>query len=109
MLPLTYLDGYTSDSNEIEKVFDNFVGVKLNKGNNKLKITFVPDELKLGLVLSALGLVMSIIYIELIRKLKIPNIILTLASYAYAMTVFLLTFIYYVFAPISFLLSFILK
>ena len=67
MLPLTYLDGYQSDSNEIVKVFDNFVGVKLNKGNNKLTITFVPDELKLGLIASALGLVMSIIFIELIR------------------------------------------
>ena len=107
MLPLTYLDGYTSDSNEIVKVFDNFVGVKLNKGNNKLTITFVPDELKLGLIVSALGLVMSIIYIELIRKIKLPNIIYTLATFAYTITVFLLTAIYYVFGPISFLLSFI--
>ena len=109
MLPLTYLDGYQSDSNEIVKVFDNFVGVKLNKGNNKLTITFVPDELKLGLIASALGLVMSIIFIELIRKIKLPKIIYTLATFAYTMIVFLLTFIYYVFGPISFLLSFIFK
>jgi uncharacterized membrane protein YfhO len=109
MLPLTYLDGYTSNSNEIIKVFDNYVGVKLKKGNNKLTISFFPDELKLGLILSAFGLVLSIIFVELISKIKLPKIIYGLASIAYISIVFLLTFVYYIFGIGSFLLSFIFK
>ena len=109
MLPLTYLDGYSSDSNEILRVFDNFVGVKLKKGNNKLTISFMPDELKLGLILTAFGIVLTIIYLEFEKKIKMPKFILNIANIAYLMIIFLLTVIYYVLAPIAFVLSFIIK
>ena len=109
LLPLTYLDGYKADKNDVIKVFDNFVGIKVNKGKNEINVSYFPSELKLGGMLSILGLVSLFIYLEFERKLKVNEIILNLANIAYHVIVFLLIFIYYVFAPISFILSFIIK
>ena len=40
MLPLVYLDGYKSGNNDIVKVFDNFIGIKVHQGKNVINISF---------------------------------------------------------------------
>lgn len=49
---------------EIKKVFDTFIGLEVPKGNHKITFRFIPQGFIIGLLLSILGIVLSIKYIK---------------------------------------------
>ena len=54
-LPLNYLNGYECELNgrkvSINKVLDNFVSINLDKGNNKIILTYYPPYFKISSVI----------------------------------------------------------
>lgn len=52
----TYINGKNT---ELIKVNDCFCAVKLNKGKNKLKMTFYPNGLKISFILMTLGIILA--------------------------------------------------
>jgi len=73
-LPINYLDGYKVTNNgkkkEVLKVYENFVGIKLNKGENKITLTYIPRGLYIGGLLSIVGLVSAGLFINKTKKKK---------------------------------------
>ncbi len=71
-LPITYLKGYKATNNdkdiEIIKMYDNFVGIKLDKGKNKIDITYKPEGLNAGILISIIGIFVALIWIKYIEK-----------------------------------------
>lgn len=67
-LPISYNEGYKVTNNgkdiEIIKVYDNFIGIKLNEGENDIKISFIPKGLIPCLIISMITLVLAIILIK---------------------------------------------
>ena len=68
-IPVSYNEGYQGKINhkkiQVEKVFDNFLGIPLEEGMNEITLTFTPPGFKLSLVISLLALVFTIF---LLRK-----------------------------------------
>ena len=64
-LPIAYNDGYKATNNgekiEIIKLYDNFIGIKLDKGINNISITFIPKGLILFSIISLITLIFTII------------------------------------------------
>lgn len=58
-LPVSYSKGYSASVNgrpaKISRVFDTFMAVKLEKGNNRIEISYVPDGFFPGLVVTLAG------------------------------------------------------
>lgn len=59
MLPLPYQQGYSAAVNgktaEVYQVFGDMMAIPLQQGENKVTLTFVPQGLKTGILLSILG------------------------------------------------------
>ncbi|WP_283607474.1 YfhO family protein [Faecalispora anaeroviscerum] len=60
LLPLSYQKGYSVQVNgkaaEAYQVFGDMMAIPLEQGENKVQLTFVPQGLKLGILLSAFGI-----------------------------------------------------
>lgn len=60
LLPLPYQKGYSAEVNgkaaEVYQVFGDMMAIPLQQGENKVTLTFVPQGLKLGILLSLLGI-----------------------------------------------------
>lgn len=71
-LPLTYGDGYTVHVNNKETptlcVFDSMIAIKLESGNNTVSIGYLPPGFKIGLYLSAAGVLLFIGYLFFLKK-----------------------------------------
>lgn len=105
MLPLTYLDGMNSDY-EITRVFDNFIGIKLKSGDNNINISYTPKGLKLGLILTLIGIILYFVWTKILCNINIPilnNITFTTYIIIYA----LLIVVFYIIMPLLFIKSFI--
>lgn len=72
LLPISYDKGYEAQINgadaDVIKVGGMFSALKLNKGNNDIKIRFVPDGMKTGILLSLFGVIFMILYMVLNSK-----------------------------------------
>ena len=84
-LPITYSESYKVTNNnkdaKILKVYDNYIGIKLEKGDNNIAFTYVPKGLKISLVLSVVAVLATIVLLhtklyELIIDNKIINTII---------------------------------
>lgn len=68
MLPIAYNEGYKATNNDEElkiiKVYDNFIGIKLNKGENNIKISYIPTGLIPSIIISMITSVIAIILIK---------------------------------------------
>ena len=109
MLPITYLDGLSESNNKIIKVFDNYLGIKVKKGSNNISINYMPNKLKIGFSITALGIVLTMIYFEFNRKKNIPKILLNITNIAYLGLASTLIFIYYILGIVAFIISFIIR
>ena len=71
-LPLSYDGGYSISVNnqpvQIHRVFDTFMAVKLNKGNNTIKVTYVPQGFKAGIFISIAGLLAFAAMLLLLKR-----------------------------------------
>ena len=72
-IPISYLKGMSATNNgtstEIIKVFDSFIGIKLNNGDNNIIISYTTPGLKIGLIISIIGIILTIIFIKIKDKL----------------------------------------
>ncbi len=68
-IPVPYSEGYQGKINrkkiQVEKVFDNFLGIPLEEGENEITLTYTPPGFKLSLVISLVALILTIF---LLRK-----------------------------------------
>ena len=64
---IPYDSGWVATNNgkkiDIEKVDNGFIAIKINKGKNNIKFTYVTPGLKIGMIISIISLVISISYI----------------------------------------------
>ena len=104
-LPITYLDGYKSNTHEIFRVFDNFVGIRLKNGSNSIEITYTPKGIILGSILSLIGILIFIVWEKYLNKLNF-NILYTLFYFIYLIIYIFLVFIFYILMPLFFIKSF---
>ena len=105
-LPITYLDGYFSNTNEIFRVYDNFLGIKLHDGENTIEVVYVPKGIIIGAVLSLLGIVLAIVWIKYLQTMSIP-LLENIVYYIYLAIYVLVVLIFYILMPIMFIKSFI--
>ena len=105
-LPITYLDGYFSNTNEIFRVYDNFLGIKLHDGENSIEVVYVPKGIIIGAVLSLLGIVLAIVWIKYLQTMSIP-FLENIVYYIYLAIYALIALVFYILMPIMFIKSFI--
>lgn len=112
LLPISYNKGYRATNNhqevEIIKVYDNFIGIKLDKGENNIQISFMPKGL---MICSVIGIIAFLIMI-LIIKTKLYFTILDIKSLS-TITYYIYLFIYltlvitiYIGLTIAFIISY---
>ncbi len=77
-LPVNDARGYSATVNgkpaEIDRVFDTFMAVKLQKGVNRVSVTYVPDGFLPGLVLTLCGIFCVFLLVSAQRKGKLARL-----------------------------------
>lgn len=111
-LPVSYNQGYSVTNNgseeTVEKVFGNFIGVKIEEGENNIEFTFIPPGLKITVLISVFTLICTFVLIKLnwYQKILDVKILQTLASIIYKTLYFILIFGVYFCLTIAFMLSY---
>ena len=93
---------------EVIKVFDNFIGVKLEKGNNNIELTYMPKGLIPMIIVSAITLVLTIILLstKLYNKILDCKFLSNIAYYLYLFAYIALILVVYVGGTICFIISY---
>lgn len=95
-LPLNYLNGYdckvNGKQNSIEKVLNNFISIDLEKGENKIILTYYPPYFKISFVISLIFLFVFVFLFKVKFK-NVNKIVLNIFSILYYI-VFVIVFIY---------------
>ena len=93
-LPINNISGLKAHVNnkevEIESYLNNFVSIKLDNGDNNIKIRYEMPMIKLGIIISILGIICLILF----NKISFPNVIFNISYYIYII-ICLLFYIYY--------------
>ena len=111
-LPIAYSDSYKATNNgkevEVIKVFDNFIGVKLEKGNNNIELTYMPKGLIPMIIVSVITLVLTIILssTKLYNKILDCKFLSNIAYYLYLFAYIALILVVYVGGTICFIISY---
>ncbi len=105
-IPRTYLDGYDCSTNEIFRVYDNFLGIKLNDGVNNVEISYIPKGLGIGIALSILGVLLFIVW-NVFLKNNDFSFLYNITYYAYLVIYALLVLVFYVIGILAFVKSFL--
>lgn len=107
-IPLTYDDGLRCKVNgknsEVVKVMGCFSAVKLNAGENTVKISYIPPKMVTGLLISLMSLATLLIYSQLILKQKRPKPRIVVRI----MAVFTFSLLWYGFITVFYILPLIL-
>ena len=112
MLPISYNDGYhfTNNGKKIEalKVYDNFIGIKVQEGINNIEISFVPKGLLSSLIISMITLLFTVLILKtkLYKKIITNNILSNIAYYLYVILYLLLFGIVYIGGILVFIISY---
>lgn len=109
-IPTIYLNGMKAKNNdkdiEIIKVFDNFIGIKLNSGENNIVISYIPPGLKVGSILSLIGIILTILFVILKNKVCSSKILNNIFYNLYLIMYFVLTLVVYILPLIIFIVSY---
>ncbi len=111
-LPIAYSDSYKATNNgkevEVIKVFDNFIGIKLEKGNNNIELTYMPKGLISMVIVSVITLVLTIILLstKLYNKILDCKFLANIAYYLYLFAYIALILAVYVGGTICFIISY---
>lgn len=105
-LPVTYLDGYISNTHEILRVYDNFFGIKLKDGTNNIEIVYIPRGLIIGALLSFIGLVLFFVWTKYLYNVNF-DVIYNVVYYIYLFIYVLLIMLFYVLMLLAFIKSFL--
>jgi uncharacterized membrane protein YfhO len=110
-IPVTYLDGMTAVNNnsntEIIKLFDNFIGIKLSSGENNIILSYITPGLKLGAIISLIGIILSVAFVKYGYYLTNFDIINKISYGIYFILFVLFAFIFYIVPFIMFIISYI--
>ena len=110
-IPIPYLKGMSATQNghstEIIKVFDDFIGVRLKNGENNIKISYTTPGLKASILLSILGIIGTLLFIEFYEKITDCEILNRLTYITYLVLYIILLLIFYIIPLFIFILSFI--
>ena len=113
-IPISNNDSYTLDNNgkklDIINVYDNYIGIPLNKGINDIKITFIPSLLKISLVASIIFIISTFILLRFNFYNKILNIkcLQKIAKYIYTIIYSLVIIGVFILPIICFFISFVI-
>jgi len=111
-LPIVYNDNYTAYNNgkevEIIKVYDNFIGINLEKGVNEIEISFIPKGLKICLIISFITLLVSVILLSknIYSKLLENKVLYNLAYYVYMFIYLAIVLLVYIGLTLCFIISY---
>lgn len=93
-LPINNIDGlkiYVNDKKvDADSYMNNFVSIKLDKGNNEIEVRYEMPLFKIGIILSIIGIICLILF----RKIPSNKIVLNITYYVY-IVVCLLFYLYY--------------
>ena len=99
-LPITYLNGYRLTNNnvpgELFRVYDNFIGIKLNAGENNIEITYIPPGFKLGIILTVIGIFLAILWIKKLSTINFKILSATIYPMYVGMVIILIIGIYFI-------------
>lgn len=98
-IPINYDKGWkiSKESNQnvnINRVYNNFIGLNLQKGEVNIKIVFIPECYKIGVILTIIAIIILIIIPILDRKINIcsnkqlQNIIMFFGIFTYLIVLF---------------------
>lgn len=104
-IPITYLNGYTSN-HEILRVYDNFVGIRLNDGINNIEIAYMPKGIIIGAIISVLGILLYFIWVKFLININL-SILHKPVFYIYMVLYFVLVIVFYLVLPLMFVKSFV--
>ena len=105
-LPITYIDGYFSNSNEIFRVFDNFIGIRLHDGVNNIEISYIPKGLMLGFIITLIGIILYFVWIKVISFINL-SILYDAVYFVYILVYILVFSLFYIIPLLGFVKSFI--
>ena len=113
-LPITYSESFKVTNNnkdaKILKIYDNYIGVKLEKGENNISLTYVPKGLKLSLVLSIVAILVTIILLRTnLYDLIIGNKIINSTAYFMYMFAYFQLVLLHLFLLGAFFASYFIK
>ena len=114
-LPVNYNEGYTATNNgkevEIIKVYDNFIGINLEEGNNDIKLTFIPKGLIPSFIISLITLVLTIILLKtnLYQRILECKVLSNLAYYIYTFIYVALVLVVYIGLTLCFIVSYFIS
>jgi len=112
-IPINYDESYTAYNNgkkiDIIKVYDNYIGINLNEGENNISIKFIPSYLKISTLFSLFFIILTILLLKtgLYSKLLENRLLQKLAKYIYLGIYSLVIIFIYLIPIIIFLISFV--
>ena len=112
LIPITKLNGMTLRVNNKEKdiitLYDNFIGIPLENGENTIEISYITPGLKLSIVISILSLIATVLFIRNKEIILNNTLINNIASWLYNVGYIMLLLIIYVIPFIIFVMSYVL-
>lgn len=111
-LPIAYNEGFKAKLNgkttEVIRVYDNFIGVMVEEGNNDITLSFIPKGLMLTLVISMITLIVTIIILKtnLYDKLLDIQWLQKLTYFIYISAYLLTIFLVYILLTICYIISY---
>lgn len=111
-LPINYNKGYHATNNgekvEIIRAYDNFIGIKLNQGENNIKLSFVPTGLIPCSIVSIVTLIAMIIILSsnLYDKILNINILANITYYSYVFVYLAMVVCIYIGFTLVFIISY---
>ena len=110
-IPVGYINGMHASNNnkkvDIVKVFDNFIGIRLESGVNDISIGYSQPGIIVGLIISVLGIISSILFLKFKNNISRSNIIKNISYYTYLGIYIVAFIIFYIVPAIMFMVSFI--
>ena len=112
-LPINYNESYSIINNgkkaEIIKLYDNYIGINLEKGDNEITLEFIPQYLKSSFSLSLSFIILTILLIKTNLYQNIINMKLfqKIAKFIYLGMYAVLILFIYLLPSLAFLISFI--
>ena len=111
-IPVPYLNGMRAKLNgndiEIIKVFDGFIGIRLMKGSNNIKIDYTTPGLKLGILFTCIGIIAFVVFIKFYNEIIRINLLHKISYIIYLILYTVLLLVFYIVPFIMFITSFII-
>lgn len=110
-IPISYINGINAKNNgknvDIIKVFDSFIGVKLSKGMNNMVIKYQTPGLKIGIIISFIGLLLIFVFDKIKDRLLGIGALSKFFFLIYCILYVLMSLIFYIVPFCIFIISYL--